>query len=89
MSTSNNGTAPAELPPALAGISIDALEEMEQRTGRSFGKVIDELASGEWSIGTMRELVRLVDPDREIATLGELIEAASGLIPKGQATAVP
>jgi hypothetical protein len=88
--TIGNGTGPAALPPALADISIDALEEMEQRTGRSFGKVIDELASGEWSIATMRELVRLVEPERELATLGELIEAASGLVPKkGQTPAVP
>jgi hypothetical protein len=87
--TIGNGTGPAALPPALADISIDALEEMERRTGRPFGKMIDELASGAWSIETMRELVRLVDPEREVETLGELIEAASGLLPKGQAPAIP
>jgi hypothetical protein len=87
MTTIGNGTGPAELPPALADISIDALEEMERRTGRPFGKMIDELASGAWSIETMRELVRLVAPEHEVKTLGELIEAAQELLPKGQRAA--
>jgi hypothetical protein len=86
MSTTN-GPGPGEIPPALAAISIDALEEMETRTGRPFGKMIDELASGEWSIETMRELVRLVAPERELVSLGDLIEAAQELVPKG--TALP
>jgi hypothetical protein len=88
MSTTN-GTGPGEIPPALADISIEALEAMEKRTGRPFGKMIDELASGDWSIETMRELVRLVDPERELVTLGELIDAASGLVPKGESPARP
>jgi hypothetical protein len=88
--TTTNGPGPGEIPPALAAISIEALEEMEERTGRPFGKVIEELASGEFSIATMRELVRLVEPDRELATLGDLIEAAEGLIPgKGPSEAQP
>jgi hypothetical protein len=87
MSTSNGPAA--ELPPALAGISIDALEDMERRTGRPFGKMIDELASGEWSIETMRELVNLVAPERELVSLGDLIEAAQELIPKGQSPGRP
>jgi hypothetical protein len=82
--TNGLGPGPDEIPPALAAISLDALAEMEARTGRPFGKVIEELASGEFSIATMRELVRLVEPDRELATLGELMAAAAELLPKGQ-----
>jgi hypothetical protein len=81
MSTIPPTLGPGEIPPTLAAISIDALEEMETRTGRPFGKMIEELAAGEWSIETMRELVRLVDPEREVETLGDLIEAAAGLLP--------
>jgi hypothetical protein len=87
--TSTNGPGPGEIPPALAAISIEALEEMETRTGRPFGKLIDELASGGWSIETMRELVRLVAPERELVSLGDLIEAAQELIPKGQSPGRP
>jgi hypothetical protein len=79
--TSTPTPGPGEIPPALAAISIDALEEMEKSTGRPFGKMIEELAAGEWSIETMRALVRLVAPEREIETLGELIEAAGELMP--------
>lgn len=78
---------PAELPPAMAAIPIEALEEMEKRTGRPFGKIIDEISSGSYSIDTMRELVRLVNPDAEIGTLGELVAAAQELIPKAQSGA--
>jgi hypothetical protein len=88
MSTTN-GPGVGELPPALADISIDSLEEMERRTGRPFGKVIEELASGAFSIATMRELVRLVEPDREIGTLGELMDAAQEFIPKGESSGQP
>jgi hypothetical protein len=87
--TSTNGPGPGEIPPALAAISIDALEEMEGRTGRPFGTMIDELSSGKWSIETMRELVRLVAPERELVSLGDLIEAAQELIPKAPSPGRP
>jgi hypothetical protein len=84
-----SGPAPGEIPPALAAISINAVEEMEGRTGRPFGKMIDELVSGEWSIETMRELVLLVAPERELVSLGDLIEAAQELFPKDESAETP
>jgi hypothetical protein len=76
-----------ELPAALAAIPLDRLEALEQESGRSFGELIAELTAGTWSIATMRQLVGLVDPDADVATLGDLIEAASALNPK--ATGAP
>jgi hypothetical protein len=72
-----------DLPPALAALSLDQVEALEVETGRSFGAMIDELASGKWSIATMRALVGLVDPDRPLETLGDLVAAAGELVPTG------
>jgi hypothetical protein len=75
----------ADLPAALAAISLDRLEEFEKSSGRGFGELIDELSRGTWSISTMRELVRLIDPDASIETLGDLVDAAAALNPKATA----
>jgi hypothetical protein len=74
--------AAAELPPALAGVTLDQIEQLEQDTGESFGAMVAELAAGEWSIRTMRHLLALIDPDAHPHTLGELLEAAGGLMGK-------
>ena len=72
-----------ELPPALADVSLDAIEELERSSGQSFGEMIEELAAGRWSISTMRALLGLVNPDAEPpATMGELMVAAQELMGK-------
>jgi hypothetical protein len=73
----------AELPPGLADVPLDRIEDLERETGRGFGAMVDELASGKWSISTMRALVALVDPEREVETMGDLMAAAGDLMGKG------
>jgi len=70
---------PAELPPAIAALSLDAIEAAEREHGFRFGALIDELATGRWSIHTMRVLVGLVEPEAELATLADLMAAAAAL----------
>jgi hypothetical protein len=83
------GPAQPELPPALAGVSLDDIEELERETGESFGRMIEELASGAWSISTMRHLLALVDPGAQPKTLGELLESAGGLMGSGSVGKAP
>jgi hypothetical protein len=71
-----------EIPPALANVSLDRIEELEQETGQSFGALIAEIASGEWSVATMRRLLALVDPERKVETMGDLVAASEGLLGK-------
>jgi hypothetical protein len=76
----------ADLPSALADLPIERIEELERETGEGFGKLVAEISEGNWSVATMRRLLVLLDPDRPIETMGDLMAAAEeilGKVPKG------
>lgn len=71
-----------ELPAALVDLPIARIEELERETGEGFGAMIDELAGGNWSVTTMRRLLLLVEPDRTLDTMGDLMAAATEIMGK-------
>lgn len=72
----------SDIPEALNALPIARIEELEADTGQGFGEILAEFTSGKWSISTMRAIVGLLDPDRPLETMGDLMAAGNELLGK-------